>query len=106
MPATSNTNGATKQASNGGRRRPDREGTEAALLDAALELIERDGILAGLNMQETADAAGVNRGLIHHYFGSRRALLRAALDRGLDTFRTRYERNRMRAPTEKAALNM
>ena len=46
---------------------------------AALELLERDGVLAGLNLQEVADHAGVNRGLIHHYFGSRQALLRAAL---------------------------
>ncbi|HEX2039342.1 MAG TPA: helix-turn-helix domain-containing protein [Acidimicrobiales bacterium] len=61
-------------------RRPDRAATEAALMDAAFRLLERDGVLAGLNLQEVADEARVNRGLIHHYFGSRRALLRAALD--------------------------
>ena len=49
-------------------------------MDAALRLLERDGVLAGLNLQEVADEAGVNRGLIHHYFGSRQALLRAALE--------------------------
>lgn len=42
-------------------------------------LIERDGVLAGLNLREVADEAGVNRGLVYHYFGSRRDLLRAAL---------------------------
>lgn len=60
-------------------RSPDREATEAALQKAALELLERNGALAGLNLREVADEAGVNRGLVYHYFGSRRDLLRAAL---------------------------
>lgn len=53
--------------------------TEAELEAAALALIQRDGVLAGLNLREAADHAGVNRGLVYHYFGSRRGLLRAAL---------------------------
>jgi AcrR family transcriptional regulator len=53
--------------------------TEAQLEAAALTLIQRDGVLSGLNLREVADRAGVNRGLVYHYFGSRRALLRAAL---------------------------
>lgn len=60
-------------------RSPDRAGTEAALQRAALTLLERNGVLAGLNLREVADAAGVNRGLVYHYFGSRQDLLRAAL---------------------------
>lgn len=48
---------------------------------AALRLLRRHGVLAGLNLREVADEAGLNRGLIYHYFGSRRALLRAALAR-------------------------
>ena len=43
---------------------------------ASLDGIERDGVLAGLNLQEVADEAGVNRGLVYRYFGSRRELLR------------------------------
>jgi AcrR family transcriptional regulator len=35
--------------------------------------------LTGLNLREVADDAGVNRGNIYHYFGSRRELLRAAI---------------------------
>jgi AcrR family transcriptional regulator len=66
------------------KRRRDKAATEQALLDAALELQHRDGVLVGLNMQEIADRAGVSRGLIHHHFGSRRALLRAALARELE----------------------
>jgi AcrR family transcriptional regulator len=60
-------------------RPPDREATEAALQRAALELLERNGALAGLNLREVADEAGVNRGLVYHYFGSRQDLIRAAL---------------------------
>lgn len=65
------------------RRRPgsfhDREATEEALRTAAMTLLRRQGVLAGLNLREVADEAGVNRGLVYQYFGSRRALLRSAL---------------------------
>lgn len=57
----------------------DREATEEALRAAAIALLRRGGVLAGLNLREVADEAGVNRGLIYQYFGSRRALLRSAL---------------------------
>ena len=56
-----------------------RAATEASLEEAALSLLQRDGILAGLNLREVADEAGVNRGLVYHYFGSRGKLLRQAL---------------------------
>lgn len=59
--------------------RPRREETEHALQQAALDLLDRDGVLAGLSLREVADEAGVNRGLVYHYFGSRREILRAAL---------------------------
>lgn len=55
--------------------------TERRLIDVALDLIRRNGVLAGLNLREVADGAGVNRGNIYHYFGSRRELLRAAITR-------------------------
>ncbi|MAE93198.1 MAG: hypothetical protein CL910_00920 [Deltaproteobacteria bacterium] len=55
--------------------------TERRLIDVALDLIRRNGVLAGLNLREVADGAGVNRGNIYHYFGSRRELLRAAINR-------------------------
>ena len=58
-----------------------REETELALQNAALTLLERDGVLAGVNLREVAETAGVNRGLVYHYFGSRRDILRAALRR-------------------------
>lgn len=73
----------------------DRRVTEAELEAAALRLIARDGILAGLNLREVASEAGINRALVYQYFGSRRALIRSALaalraSRGqlLETIRT------------------
>jgi AcrR family transcriptional regulator len=63
------------------RGRRDRKATESALEAAALELLARDGILAGLNLNEVAALAGINRGLVYQCFGSRRALLRSALHR-------------------------
>ncbi|HVX53763.1 helix-turn-helix domain-containing protein [Nocardioides sp.] len=61
------------------RRSRDRARTEADLLEATFELLERDGIFGGVNLQEVADRAGVNRGQIYQYFGDRRSLLRSAV---------------------------
>ncbi|WP_158726863.1 TetR/AcrR family transcriptional regulator [Tomitella fengzijianii] len=61
------------------RRNRDRQGTERRMLDAARRLLERDGVLAGLNLREVADEAQANRGQVYQYFGSRRELLRAAI---------------------------
>ena len=55
--------------------------TEQRLIDVTLKLLRDKGILAGLNLREVADGAGVNRGNIYHYFGSRQELLRAAINR-------------------------
>ena len=57
-----------------------RADTEQKLIGVALEHIHRKGVLAGLNLREVAQGAGVNRGNIYHYFGSRRELLRAAIN--------------------------
>jgi AcrR family transcriptional regulator len=54
----------------------DSELTAQTLERAARELLERNGVLGGLNLREVADHAGVNRGLVYHCFGSRRDLLR------------------------------
>lgn len=72
---------ADQLAAGAGRaRRPrDRARTEADLLDAAFALLQRDGVFAGLNLQEVAERAGVNRGQIYQYFGDRRSLLRSAV---------------------------
>lgn len=70
-----------KKASSPKRQRRSRVETEQRLIDVALELIRNNGVLAGLNLREVAEGAGVNRGNIYHYFGSRQELLRAAINR-------------------------
>lgn len=62
------------------RRKRDREATEKQLLETALTIMKRDGVLAGLNLATVADEASVNRGQIYQYFGNRQNLLRAALE--------------------------
>jgi AcrR family transcriptional regulator len=69
------------------RKRRDRARTETDLLDAAQRLLDRDGPLAGLNLNEVATEARVNRGQIYQMYGSRRALLRATLTRTLSRLR-------------------
>lgn len=61
------------------RRSRDRARTEADMLEATFALLQRDGVFGGLNLQEVADRAGVNRGQIYQYFGDRRSLLRSAV---------------------------
>jgi len=70
---------STQRTPQRARSSHDRAATEEALRAAALELLQREGVLTGLNLREVADAAGVNRGLVYQYFGSRRDLLRSAL---------------------------
>jgi len=75
-------NRVSKNERHTGRR--GRAETEQRLIDVALEVIRRQGVLAGLNLREVAAGAGVNRGNIYHYFGSRQELLRSAINRQFD----------------------
>jgi AcrR family transcriptional regulator len=70
-----------KEPSQKHKQRRSRVETEQKLIDVALDLIRDKGVLAGLNLREVAEGAGVNRGNIYHYFGSRQELLRAAISR-------------------------
>lgn len=53
---------------------------EEALLDAAERLLVEVGY-AGITTRRLADAAGVNNGLVHYYFGSMENLLVRVLER-------------------------
>jgi AcrR family transcriptional regulator len=53
---------------------------EEALLDAAERLLVEVGY-AGITTRKLAEAAGVNHGLVHYYFGSNENLLVRALER-------------------------
>lgn len=53
---------------------------EAAILDAVLAVLARDGI-GGVSMRAVARAAGVSLGLANYYFSSKTSLVSAALRR-------------------------
>jgi AcrR family transcriptional regulator len=55
------------------------EAVRSALLAAASDLFAARGP-SHVSVREIARAAGVNHGLVHHYYGSKEALLRAVLD--------------------------
>jgi AcrR family transcriptional regulator len=57
-----------------------RASAEEALLDAAERLLVEVGH-AGITTRRLAEAAGVNHGLVHYYFGSNENLLVRALER-------------------------
>lgn len=76
---------ADKQA--GSRQRRNRQETDQLVFDAVRRMLTRDGALAGLTLQTVADEAGVNRVQLYQNFGSKQALLRAAILNLLDTVR-------------------
>lgn len=57
-----------------------RETSEAALLDATERLLVERGH-GGITTRRVAEAAGVNHGLVHYYFGSMENLLVRVLER-------------------------
>lgn len=58
--------------------------TEQRILDAAHAVFVKRGT-AGARMQEVADAAGVNKALLHYYFRSKERLAQAVFRRVLQT---------------------
>lgn len=62
--------------------------TRERILDAAHEVFVRKGT-AGSRTQEIADQAGVNKALVHYYFGTKAALADAIFERALGTIMPR-----------------
>ena len=62
----------------------------AEILDSACRVIARDG-WHGLRMDAVAREAGVSKALVHYYFVTRDALLRAAFSRSEDLANARVE---------------
>lgn len=79
------------------KQKRSRAETERRLIDVALELIRDNGVLAGLNLRQVAEGAGVNRGNIYHYFGSRQELLRAAINRQFEAIVESLTKNQVKA---------
>lgn len=67
-------------------RRRSRERVEDALIAAAAELLGEVGPRA-VSVRTIAERAGVNHGLVHHYFGGKAELLRAAMARLVEEHR-------------------
>ncbi|WP_236796087.1 TetR/AcrR family transcriptional regulator [Amycolatopsis sp. GM8] len=55
--------------------------TERRVLDAAMDLIARNGS-RGVTLAQVGEAAGYSRGIVYHHFGSRERLLEAVVDAG------------------------
>lgn len=89
------------QVAKGPRRKPHRVAAEIDLMSAAAEMLEREGVLTDLSTQQVADNAGLNRGLIHHYFGGKRELLRAAVAHKIASVAVVNERWRRQPPGRK-----
>lgn len=53
--------------------------TASKVEEAVLAMLEAQGVLSGINLNEVAKAAGVNRTLVYHHFGTRRGLLQSAI---------------------------
>ncbi len=70
------------------QKTPARLAAEEALLNAAERLLADVGY-AGITTRRLAEAAGVNHGLVHYYFGSNEALLVRALERFTERLVTR-----------------
>lgn len=64
---------------------PSDVGTERRIFDAALEVFARKGH-DGARMQEIADHADINRGLLHYYFRNKSQLYEAVFAHGFDQF--------------------
>ena len=69
----------SNQSSSTKRKDLQNDTSRTRLEQAALDLLEEGGVLAGLNLREVADRANVNRGLVYHHFGSKEELLKSAL---------------------------
>ncbi len=67
---------------------PTGERSRRAILEAALAEFARHGF-GGARVSRIAEAAGVNKRMLYHYFGNKEALYLAALERTYETIRAR-----------------
>jgi len=64
--------------------------TQSKIADTAMELFLKKGF-DGVKMQELADKAGVNKGLLHHYFKNKQGLFDMIFARAIDQLFGRIE---------------
>jgi TetR/AcrR family transcriptional regulator, repressor for neighboring sulfatase len=87
----------------GSAPRRSRADVEQAIIDSYLTIAARDGMKAATT-RRVAEAAGVNAGLIHRYFGSRRALMGRLLDELVQRVSAQFETDFDLGPTGALAL--
>lgn len=59
--------------------------TEQQILEAARKIFQNQGF-AGARMQEIADAAGINKSMLHYYFRSKDKLFQKIFQEGVERF--------------------
>lgn len=67
-----------------------RESVETRLINSACQLLAKNGPKT-LTVRDIANHAGVNHGQVHHYFGGKRGLLKAAIRQLSDEHVTHHE---------------
>ena len=90
--------GQPAAATHTGRARRELPPTAAKLLAAAQRILVRKGY-AGLTMQAIEQEAGINRALVHYYFGSKAGLLEALVDSLFEDPAFGYSDTVLNAPT-------
>jgi AcrR family transcriptional regulator len=81
---------------------------QEAILDAALEAFAQRGY-DGVSVRELNRQIGVSHNLVHHYFGSKDALWRAAIDYGLSRVNEAWNPEHLKAvddPVERMQLGL
>ena len=85
---------AVRATTNGGGRTRDPARTRERILDAATAEFSWRG-LGGARVDSIADAAGVNKRMLYHYFGNKEALFLAVLERAYEKIRGQEESLRL-----------
>lgn len=73
-----------------------REARRAELLDAAIQVIRREGPAA--SMDQIAAEAGITKPIVYRYFGDRAGLYRAVAERYCAEMRARFQADRRSSP--------
>jgi AcrR family transcriptional regulator len=81
---------------------------QEAILEAALEAFAQRGY-DGVSVRELNRQVGVSHNLVHHYFGSKEALWRAAIDHGLNRVNEAWNPEHLKSvkdPVERMKLGL
>jgi TetR/AcrR family transcriptional regulator len=77
--------------------------TERTIFDAALQVFAREG-RRGARMQEIADAADINKAMVHYYFSDKETLYEEVFDFTMRRFMASFNTSLKAAPTFEETL--